>query len=142
MNQSINPYQAPLSDVSTAAIDSDAVKLTTQQIYFSFEGRLSRKPYWLYALGMGLIAMVAFSLIMWLLPMILAMVIMGLGYIALIWATFALQAKRWHDRNKSGWWILISFIPVIGAIWALVENGFLRGTDGANNYGADATDLY
>jgi uncharacterized membrane protein YhaH (DUF805 family) len=49
----------------------------------------------------------------------------------------ALYAKRWHDRNKSGWWTLIGFVPIIGAIWIIVELGCLRGTEGANTYGAD-----
>jgi len=50
---------------------------------------------------------------------------------------WALSVKRWQDRNKSGLWIFISFIPVIGPIWMLVENGFLRGTSGNNKYGPD-----
>src|SRR4051812_32486239 len=33
------------------------------------------------------------------------------------------QMKRWHDRNKSGWWVLISFVPCIGWIWSLIECG-------------------
>ena len=49
----------------------------------------------------------------------------------------ATATKRYHDRNKSGWWILIVFVPVIGAIWYFVECGFLRGTRGPNPYGPD-----
>lgn len=70
---------------------------------------------------------------------IIAALILIVGYIALIWVSFALPIKRWHDRNKSGWWILIAFIPVIGAVWALIENGCLRGTEGRNSYGDDPT---
>ena len=36
-----------------------------------------------------------------------------------------------------GWWVLIAFVPVIGGLWYLIECGFLPGTVGANNYGAD-----
>ncbi|TGR16409.1 DUF805 domain-containing protein, partial [Mesorhizobium sp. M8A.F.Ca.ET.197.01.1.1] len=46
-------------------------------------------------------------------------------------------AKRWHDRNKSGWWTLIGLIPIIGGIWLLIELGILEGTRGANQYGPD-----
>jgi len=49
----------------------------------------------------------------------------------------AVYTKRWHDRNKSGWWSLILLIPIVGPIWMLVELGFLRGTEGTNNYGPD-----
>jgi uncharacterized membrane protein YhaH (DUF805 family) len=45
--------------------------------------------------------------------------------------------KRWHDRDKSAWWILIGLIPFIGWIWVLVEVGFLKGTDGPNRFGED-----
>ena len=51
--------------------------------------------------------------------------------------SFAVTAKRWHDRDKSGWWVLIGFIPVIGFLWTLVECGCLKGTDGDNRYGPD-----
>ena len=33
--------------------------------------------------------------------------------------------KHFHDRDKSGWWVLIGLIPIIGAIWLLIELGFL-----------------
>jgi uncharacterized membrane protein YhaH (DUF805 family) len=54
--------------------------------------------------------------------------------VALIWPEVAISAKRWHDRNKSAWWILISFIPFIGAIWVLVELGCLGPVDEGNKY--------
>jgi uncharacterized membrane protein YhaH (DUF805 family) len=54
-----------------------------------------------------------------------------------LWPTLAICAKRWHDREKSGWWTLIMLIPVVGLIWIAVELGFLRGTEGPNQYGAD-----
>jgi uncharacterized membrane protein YhaH (DUF805 family) len=57
--------------------------------------------------------------------------------IPFIWAAICLYAKRWHDRGKSGWWSLIGLVPIIGGIWMLVECGFLRGTEGPNQYGPD-----
>ena len=44
--------------------------------------------------------------------------------------------KRFHDRDKSGWWVLIGLIPIIGAIWLLIELGFLKGTPGPNRFGS------
>lgn len=66
-------------------------------------------------------------------------ILMILLYVPLIWIGFAVGIKRWHDRGKSGWWILIGLIPVIGGIWTFVECGCLRGTFGANRYGEDPT---
>jgi uncharacterized membrane protein YhaH (DUF805 family) len=58
-------------------------------------------------------------------------------FVVNIWIGLALAVKRWHDRNKSGWWVLIGLVPIIGQLWALIECGFLRGTTGPNIYGAD-----
>ena len=57
--------------------------------------------------------------------------------IAAIYPMLAVYAKRWHDRDKSGWWTLIGLVPFIGAIWLLVECGILEGTRGPNSYGPD-----
>ena len=48
-----------------------------------------------------------------------------------------LSVKRWHDRNKSGRWVLINLVPVVGWLWHLIECGFLRGTIGPNRFGQD-----
>lgn len=46
------------------------------------------------------------------------------------------QIGRWHDRNKSGWWVFLNCIPFAGTLWVLIELGILRGPDGDNRYGA------
>jgi uncharacterized membrane protein YhaH (DUF805 family) len=56
-------------------------------------------------------------------------------FLLLLWPSICLYAKRWHDRDKSGWWSLIGLIPIIGGLWMLIELGFLRGTDGPNRFG-------
>lgn len=52
-----------------------------------------------------------------------------------IWMNIAVTVKRYHDRNKSGWWFFCGLIPFIGGIWQMVECGFLSGTPGGNEYG-------
>jgi uncharacterized membrane protein YhaH (DUF805 family) len=70
----------------------------------------------------------------------------GIGLFSGIVALLALipaiivQLKRFHDRDKSGWWLLIGLIPIIGAIWLLIELGFLKGTPGPNRFGPQVTD--
>ena len=59
--------------------------------------------------------------------------------IPFIWINLAMSVKRWHDRNKSSWWVLINAIPYIGGIWTFIECGCLRGTVGDNHYGPDST---
>ncbi len=125
-------------------------------LYTSFEGRTSRQPFWLSLLALVVVEWV----VMLILGLILGTSMMGgidpnmppdqaaammtKGMIPIIivsllflYPALAVYTKRWHDRDKSGWWTLIIFVPVIGAIWWLVECGFLRGTDGANRFGPD-----
>ncbi len=59
-----------------------------------------------------------------------------LAMIPLLWICFALHAKRWHDRGKSGWLAALAIIPFVN-LWLLIECGFLRGTVGPNQYGPD-----
>src|SRR5262249_35809552 len=58
-------------------------------------------------------------------------------FVVALWISLAMGVKRYHDRNKSGWWVLIALVPVIGGLWYLIEAGFLPGTSGPNQYGPD-----
>ena len=106
----------------------------------SFEGRIGRQQMW-----MGIIVLMVVSLIATVLDILFGTmdqetgigIISGLVTLVSIYPAVALYAKRWHDRGKSGWWTLIIFVPLIGFIWWLVECGFLRGTEGPNQYGPD-----
>lgn len=129
-----NVYQSPKAELGID--DDNAVAISNKDLFFSFQGRIRRGKYWFGTL-MLFVALLVVVMVLGLLGLdegALGAIILVL-YIPVIWASFALQVKRWHDRNKSGWWVLISFIPVIGPLWALVENGFLAGDDHANNYG-------
>ena len=105
----------------------------------SFEGRINRAKFWA---GVGVLF--AAGLLANLIDMMLGLQIAeGLGILGAIvglvsiYLGIALYAKRWHDRDKSGWWTLIILIPLIGPIWLLVECGILEGTKGANRFGPD-----
>jgi uncharacterized membrane protein YhaH (DUF805 family) len=114
-----------------------------QELLFSFNGRIRRLHYWLAAIGAGFAygILAAIGLMLGAMlshgqgPGVIGMLIYCVVMIAALWTGLALQIKRWHDRDKSWVWIFISFIPLIGAIWALVECGFLDGTQGPNKYG-------
>jgi uncharacterized membrane protein YhaH (DUF805 family) len=53
--------------------------------------------------------------------------------VASFWPKLAVMIKRWHDRGKSGYWVFISLIPVVGPFWVLFELGFLGPTDDHSN---------
>jgi uncharacterized membrane protein YhaH (DUF805 family) len=113
-------------------------------LLLSFEGRINRARYWtgivviivVEVIALAISAIIGFILgnnIVTTLIGILAMIVC----VAMIWPSIALGVKRFHDRNKSGWWVLIAFVPVIGGLWYLIECGFLEGTKGPNQFGPD-----
>ena len=51
------------------------------------------------------------------------------------WSSFCANLRRLHDRGKSGWWILLGCVPIVGYLWLLIDVGFLRGQPEANVYG-------
>ena len=108
-----------------------------QWLFFNFEGRAHRAHFWggLVALwGLGLVSVATAAALGG--AAITSIVRVGL-VVVFIWAGLAIQVKRWHDRDKSGWWVLIGVVPIVGPIWVLVEAGFLEGTRGPNRFGAD-----
>ena len=60
-----------------------------------------------------------------------------LFFLLFVFMSAVVQIKRWHDLNKSWIWILVNFIPVFGPLWTVIQCGFIRGTEGENQYGLD-----
>jgi uncharacterized membrane protein YhaH (DUF805 family) len=113
-----------------------------KSLLFSFDGRIGRKTWWLTTLALvgALIALQVVAIGLAFVSETLAMI----GMVALLvvaigatWAGLAIQAKRWHDLGKSGWWFLINLVPVVGPLYALVMLGFIKGNDGRNAFGED-----
>ncbi len=107
-----------------------------QYLLFSFEGRINRAKYWLGVVAVAIVPWLFFMLAIAVNSTFLYWIAVLVSLIT-IWPSLAIHIKRWHDRGKSGWWILIVFVPFIGWIWALIETGFLPGTPGPNEYGPD-----
>lgn len=123
-----------------------SIKMTQStffQKYFSYEGRLRRSQYWLYHLAQLLAACVVIGILYGIvfaagesLAVLIAVSVLGIAfYIAYIWSALSVSVRRCHDRDRSGWFVLIGLIPLIGGIWLLIELGFLDGTQGANQFG-------
>lgn len=104
---------------------------------FSFAGRINRQTYWIIAIALLIIEAVMAALYQSKNGALITLAV--LVFLVVFIAALATQVKRWHDQNKSGWWVLISLVPVIGAIWSLVELGFLAGTPGDNGYGTPSS---
>ncbi len=131
-----NAYITPTADL-TQNEDFGISKMPIKDILFSFQGRIPRSTFWLANMGMVVVIFTAMGIISVLLKDLsnVAAIIIFALFIPFVWSSYAIQAKRWHDRDKSAWWILIGFIPIIGGIWALVETGFLPGTPAGNRFG-------
>ena len=105
-----------------------------QYILFEFEGRINRSAFWLGTAIVWVVLIVAGVLFA---RNSSRLFIYGIVVLLSLWPALAISIKRWHDRNKSAWWVFIALVPVFGTIWALVETGFLPGTPGRNQYGPD-----
>ncbi len=139
----------------------------------TYRGRINRGKYWAAALIYIAIMIVLLALGFIMVgnslletggedaeDIVAGLVSKGIGYVLIVIVVYIplvisgifVGIKRLHDRDKSGWWLLVFYLlPVIlsghGAIlslvslavsiWGVVELGILRGTAGPNKYGPD-----
>ena len=138
-------------------------------LLFSFGGRLNRGKYWLGVVISTLVYIAAAIIfgILYVVAGTTGSILGGLvgvaAFVAVIWIGLAISINRLHDREKSGWWLLLFLLGpvVVGgvgtvlstnspalnilfsvasfgiSIWALVELGCMKGTTGPNLYGPD-----
>ena len=118
------------------------------ELFLLMDGRIGRGKFWLGILGLVVAYLILSSILLisglmsidpetgnpvgsgyWIGSLILAA--------AIIWPSLCVYGKRFHDRDKSAWWVLIGLVPLVGPIWLLIECGLLQGSDGANRFGPD-----
>lgn len=113
--------------------------------YADFNGRSRRKEYWMFALFTFIVYAVLYALMFMGMdyetgqPGVLGMLAMGLlGLFALgvLVPSIAVAVRRFHDQDKSGWFVLLALIPFIGGLILLVFM-CLEGTRGPNRFGED-----
>ncbi len=102
---------------------ADAIKGCMQKS-LTLQGRASRSEYWFFVLFNILLGVGS----------AFAHPIIGMLTIVTLPASLCVMVRRLHDLDRSGWWWLIGFIPIIGFLillfWFVSE-----GTEGANDYG-------
>ena len=110
------------------------LKCLTQ--YADFTGRARRKEYWMFVL---------FSLLIYFLVAIVLValsatesainIVIGLLALSLMLPNLAVTIRRLHDTDRSGWWALLSFVPILSLV--ILVFMFLDGTSGGNRFGPD-----
>ncbi len=105
--------------------------------YAVFDGRARRKEYWFFAL-FNLIAMIILSMV----DATIGTYDMESGFgvlstiygLAVLLPSIGVGIRRLHDTDRSGWWLLIAFVPLIGGIVLLIF-AVLDSTPGDNRFG-------
>jgi uncharacterized membrane protein YhaH (DUF805 family) len=115
--------------------------------YADFSGRAQRSEFWMFALLVFIIEAVFYTLmgVMGGMGVPGAMPSGAAGLIAIIFMvlmlgllipSIAVTFRRLHDTDRSAWWLLIAFVPIIGAL-VLLYFYIADGTAGPNKFGPD-----
>lgn len=116
--------------------------LNVLQKYAVFSGRARRKEYWFFVLFNIIIALaltfIDFSTGLYDVESEIGL-LSSLYSLAVLVPSIAVTIRRLHDTGRTGWWFLIAFVPIIGAIVLLVFMVF-DSTPGDNQYGPNPQD--
>lgn len=131
----------------------DTFKHVFLQNYATFSGRARRSEYWLFSLALDLVSLFIFVPVVFVFVALIAstlnsssldgtivmflivFLIMLIFFFAIIIPSLAVGVRRLHDTNRSGWWLLLSLIPLGGVVVTIFM--MLDGDEGFNDYGAD-----
>lgn len=134
-----NPYSAPSADLSSLAPGRD----TYEPRLFAWRGRIGRLRYMAYLLAASLANMLPVTILMGVLGAAgilkdnqdAIVAISTLLYLPLLVLSFVLAKRRFNDVNRSGWFSLLLWVPLVNFIVSLYLI-CARGDDGDNDYGA------
>lgn len=106
---------------------------------FSFDGRIRRQGFWIASIVLNVRIFMVYGMLGYCTaqydPNMAAVLVLGVTLVIQLIIGLSLSVRHWHDLNKSGWWVLITLIPIVGAIYTFVQLGFMPGDQGANQYG-------
>jgi len=109
--------------------------------YVGFTGRARRAEYWWFFLFVIIAATIAMILDHIIdpppegVPFSIG-IVYGLVALACLLPGLAVEIRRLHDTNHSGWWLFIAIVPIIGPL-LLLYWFIIKGTSGDNKYGPD-----
>jgi uncharacterized membrane protein YhaH (DUF805 family) len=130
------------------------------KLLFGFHGRINRAKYWL-AFGINIVVWGIAGAVLYAVGTVPGFILLAVAVVFSLISGIAVGIKRLHDRDKSGWWLLLFYLApglldglatnldregtglvfslasLVVSIWGLIELGFLRDTTGPNRYGPD-----
>ena len=129
-------------DSDLAATAGYQTPMTFAHIAFSFRGRISRSTFWSAYFVLSCVVTMSYGLVGAIdqsnhdasTPAVIPVM---LATPAFVWSALAIQAKRWHDMGKSGFWTLLNTVPIVGSLLVLCFLGFGPGDKFVNRYGAN-----
>ncbi len=137
----INPPDARRCDCGydlATRLALNASRISLRTLFFSLDGRIGRSTYWLKFSLPYLAIYLALVLLDQALGTLdrneLIGLFSGIFLLLALYPSVAVGVKRCHDRDRSGWFLLVGVIPLLD-LWLLIELGFLAGTAGPNRYG-------
>ena len=107
--------------------------LKVLQDYAVFEGRAQRQEYWMFIL-INILVVIALGIIESLIG--LSGVVTTLYSLAVFIPSLAVSVRRLHDTERTGWWLLIGILPLLGPLVLLIFY-CIDGDYGDNDYGPD-----
>jgi len=137
----INPPSAQRCDCGYDLVRRPALKASRtglHALFFSFDGRIGRATYWLKFFVPYLAIYLPLLAVDWALGTVdrkeTVGVLSGIFMLLALYPSVAVGVKRCHDRDRSGWFLLVGLVPLLN-LWLLIELGFLAGTPGPNRHG-------
>ncbi|MDO8989037.1 MAG: DUF805 domain-containing protein [Sideroxyarcus sp.] len=98
--------------------------------YATFEGRAGREEYWNFTLLNVIVGIALF---------VTNHRMLGVYMLAVLIPSIAVSVRRLHDVDRSGWWLLIAAVPVVGIVFLYFM--LQDGMPGANRYGFNPKDV-
>ena len=105
--------------------------------YAQFEGRETRKSFWMFVLY-GFIISIILSILMVVVRQLIWLIWIYDLFILL--PSLSIGARRLHDTGRTGWWLLIGLVPLIGII-VLIVFYCLDSQPGSNKYGPSVKEV-
>jgi uncharacterized membrane protein YhaH (DUF805 family) len=113
--------------------------------YTDFSGRSRRKEYWMFGLMVAVVTLLidgvfggTYSMLAGFrtMPSVTGSLLGAIFTLGSVIPSLAVTVRRLHDTDRSGWWLLIALVPVLGGLlllWFMVSDG----TAGPNRFGED-----